>query len=446
MARIILWAGLALCVASAPPAHARTLWQDTVQTDRNDGEANDVAVTSAMVIAGGGTVIRDHSEALLRAYAPLSGTLLWQDRRSVGGGSEEILELATLGRRIFAAVSAFRFSQETGSDWVVRAHDEMTGALLWEDDRDDGDLDAAQNVTAADGRVFVAGTVTAGDAGAAAVVRAYDAVTGALLWQDVGAPGVASLGVSEVVAGAGRVWVASDYVQTTLLRAYDAATGMLVWTDTLDKAFVGHLAAAGGRLFISTHFGPRGFVRAYDGESGVLAWQVEEAADTPKNRNVLYDTALAASDDVLYTGVTRLRPVTSALTAYDAGTGAVLWRNGDAGAAWDLTLDGTRLYAATGTEDFGVRAFASASGALAWQSARREDGRAFAIATRAGVVFAAGFAGPAAGAFHVAAFDGARGLLVKPVIRGRTLPTVPVLFGRVGAGAGRGRGGAAGRP
>ena len=126
---------------------------------------------------------------------------------------------------------------------------------------------------------------------------------------------------------------------------------------------------------------------------------------------------------MLYVGTTRVSPESSALAAYDTASGAEIWRNDDSGAAWDLTLDGGRLYAATALHGFAVHAFDPATGTPRWRSTRTEPGRTLAVAVRDGIAFAAGFIGPPLQSFHVAAFDGTRGFPLRPIApRGPRLP------------------------
>lgn len=422
MARSVLVAALLLSVASASPSAARTLWEDTVAGTGSGGTADAVVTTGSLVIAGGKIPLGGHTEALLRAYDAASGALRWENQPHVGDGSEAISALAEADGRIFVTVTANRLTTPS-SDWVVRAFDAATGSLLWADDRDDGQLDRATGLVAADGRLFVAGRIAADDGTAITVVRAYAAATGALLWEDFDDPGAFRLGESVVAASEGRVFVGSSRPPDSRVRAYDATSGARLWSSQFESGSVARLATATNRLFVSAPAGRTGEVRAYDADSGAVAWQIAIAPPDRPDRGFIYDLALAASDDALYVGTTRVTPESSDLAAYDAATGATLWSREDAGAAWGLTLDHGRLYAATALHGFALNAFDAATGELRWRSSRTEPGRTNAIAARDGIAFAAGFVGPPLQSFHVAAFDGSRRVFLRPIApRGPRLP------------------------
>lgn len=422
MARSVLVAALSLSLASASPAAARTLWEDTAVGTSSGGTADAVVTTPSLVIAGGKIPYGDHSEALVRAYDPSSGALRWEHQPHVGNANEGVSALAAADGRVFATVTADRFTT-TSFDWLVRAFDAATGSLLWEDDRNDGQFDRASGLAVADGRLFVAGRIAAEDGTAITVVRAYDAATGALLWEDLDGAGAFRLGESLVAASDGRVFVGSAYPPDTHVRAYDAASGSRLWSNQFASGSAIALTTTTSRLFVSSAAGKSGEVRAYDADSGALAWQIALAPRVPRERGAIHDIALAASDEALYVGTTRVSPESSDLAAYDATTGDTRWSIDGSGAASGLTLDHGRLYAATALHGFAVHAFDAATGALRWRSSRTEPGRTIAIAARDGVAFAAGFVGPPLQSFHVAAFDGSRGVLLRPIApRGPRLP------------------------
>lgn len=415
-------AALVLSLATASRATARTLWEDTV-VGTTGGAANAVLATSQLVVAGGGVPAGNHSEALLRAYEPTSGSVRWSDQHAISDASEAVADLAELDGRGFAAVTAIRFTFGSPSDWVVRAFDMETGAPIWDDARTAGRFDRADDVAAADGRVFAAGRISVGESDAAAVVRAYDAPSGTLLWEDVGAPGVLFQGESRVVADDGVVLIASPYPPSTRVRSYDAASGALLWSVDVPSGSTAGLAIAAGRVFVSTRPVKAGLLHAYDARSGALVWERELEGGAPPGRTAIFDMALAASDDALYVGVTLLRPESALLDAYDATTGATLWHEGS-GAAWALTLAAGRLYAAPALHGFTVHAFDAVDGRFRWLSQRTDPGRTLALAARDGVLYAAGLVGSSfTQSFHVAAFDGSRAVALRPIIpNGRRLP------------------------
>ena len=423
MTRAILASAVVLGLATASPAGARTLWQDTAVGTSSGSTAADVVTTGALVVAGGKIQIRDHTEALLRAYDATSGTLRWESQPHVVDATEAVSALAEADGRVFATVTAYRFPIAS-EPWVVRAFDAATGTLLWEEDRAEGRTSRATGLAAGGGRLVVAGRLSAGEEGASPVVRAYDAATGTLLWQDVGDSDAFRLDTSIVATRDGRVFVGDSSPPNTRIRAYDTASGVRLWIAEFPSGSLLDLVTSTDRLFVSASVAKGGGeVRAYDANTGSLAWRIALPPGHRPDRGFVYRIALAPSDDALYVGTTRVSPESSDLAAYDAATGDTLWSIDGSGAAWGLTLDQGRLYAANALHGFDVNAFDAATGALRWRSPRTDPGRTVAITARDGIAFAAGFVGPPLQSFHVAAFDGSRGVALRPIVpNGRRLP------------------------
>ena len=86
------------------------------------------------------------------------------------------------GSRVFVAGLAASASGDT--DTELRAYDAESGALLWSDESDGGGFDELLDVEAAGGRVFTCGVVSTAAGNDDWIVRAHDAATGALLWED----------------------------------------------------------------------------------------------------------------------------------------------------------------------------------------------------------------------------------------------------------------------
>ena len=116
------------------------------------------------------------------------------------------------------------------------------GSLLWEDRVDQSLFEQAFSSAAGKGRLFVTGFVSAGNFQRDFILRAYDLSTGALLWSDRvdGDRGGDDFAVAVVTDG-DTVWAAGNItpivgqpVRDWLVRAYDAATGALIWQDVFD--------------------------------------------------------------------------------------------------------------------------------------------------------------------------------------------------------------------
>ncbi|MFZ9584694.1 MAG: PQQ-dependent dehydrogenase, methanol/ethanol family [Pseudohongiellaceae bacterium] len=124
-------------------------------------------------------------------------------------------------------------------------------------------------------------------------VNAYDARTGALLWEydpkvagEFGARGCCDVVNRGVAAWNGKIYVG---VYDGRLVALDAATGREVWsTVTTDQSkfytITGAPRVANGKVFIGNagaEYLYRGYVSAYDAESGALVWRFYTVPGNP---------------------------------------------------------------------------------------------------------------------------------------------------------------------
>jgi hypothetical protein len=283
-----------------------------------------------------------------------------------------------------------------------------------------GKNDYAYETAAADNRTFVTGQVTDAAGNADWLVRAYDAGTGALLWQDhLDYAGKADLALGIGVDGA--TVFASGYVTTAannrnfFVRAYDVATGAVRWQDEFDLAGksdeAGPLAVNGGGLFVTGRVtnaqgGTDWLVRAYDAGSGTLRWQ-----DLFNAGGFDHVVSVSAAGSRVYTaGV--LSDSTGrrsfAVRANDAESGKLVWQDEVVGGfifdvAWQVVSDGPRVFAAGFSQgsgeklDFLVRAYDSGSGSLLWEDRVNEGGGfdgASAVAVKDGIVVVGGAGGP----------------------------------------------------
>lgn len=249
------------------------LWESIVNPS---GQAqNDYAWTIA---AGDGRVyvggeIENQSAFLVRTLDAASGALVWQQRIE--------------GMRTWASERTLAVSEgvavvigEIGFESAVYAYDAATGELRWSEILPDG---AAQpSMVAASGdRAIVAGLtgcdpVTWVDCELA--VRAFDLFSGQPQWEDiVVAPGGDWWPFVHVAFTGGRVYVAGESLDpafdaVAVLRAYSARNGALVWQESFDGGpgwdGIGSMAVSGGRLYVAGGMGRPDFendffVRAY---------------------------------------------------------------------------------------------------------------------------------------------------------------------------------------
>lgn len=274
---------------------------------------------------------------------------------------------------------------------------------LWQDSvSDDGVGDGqANDVVANEHGVFAGGFVAAEQS--ELLVRAYDAASGRVLWEDrSAAPGT---GFNEV----GRLALLDDRLFATVftarsgnttgqdwvVRAYDARSGSLLWTDDLDRGegdWARRVAAAGTRVFVagsltSAAQRPALAVRAYDAADGALLWEDEVGELEP----LAPHPAIAASGDHVYVGgkvggVPQLR-------AYEQASGEIAWSIdvAPAGQVEQIAVTGDRVVvAARILEALSLRVHDGTTGALLWQRDEASPGpiREIQLAATADAVFA----------------------------------------------------------
>ena len=285
------------------------------------------------------------------------GTLLWQDRLDVATGFDTANSSALAKRQLFVAGAVTNAGGN--SDWLVRAYDRKTGALLWQDQLDRaGRRDAAVAVVADRGLVFASGYVTNASGNRDLMVRAYEARTGTLRWENQfdragrrDEPDRLNLAVADGRVLVGGRAAKSDGTADWFVRAYDTQTGFLLWQDFFDGGNFDHnvaLAIDSGRVYASgvttdknivRHF----TVRTYDAGTGAVLWQDQVPTGNP---GFFFVT------DVAWQIVARGRRVVAvgsigdgankirlAVRAYQAETGVLLWSDLlDSGAGSDVAF------------------------------------------------------------------------------------------------------------
>lgn len=393
-------AALALLLAIASSAHAGLLWQDTVSAGGPDGQANAVVTAAGRVHVAGFITAPESSIALVRTYDEATGALLWDSRVPI---AFELGDLAIEDGRLFAIAFVARGTDSGSQEWAVVAYDAASGAELWQDVRDDGPFGHASRFATASGRLFAVGTGSTDASAAAFVVRALDAATGEQLWQD--SPGPAGTDGSFAIAtGDGRVFAAGPVDGHVQLAAYAQEDGRELWSAPGAAlpyfGKVSGLVFAGGRVLLATDLHDSVLVQAYDAASGVLVWQHDVSPDDA--RQIVAEVALAADERVAAIGYWSGG---QHLVAWDAATGAPLWRDDDTRATRDLQIDAGVLWALGGVSAFQVRACDAASGRGLWSSTFIPQHSSLALARSGSRAFVAGVAGPGFGTFDVTALD-----------------------------------------
>jgi len=286
-------------------------------------------VASEKRIFAAGDFRESQSDFFVRAQEGTDGNIAWQDRFDLAGGDDRATSLAFGRSRLFAAGSGTNLFGNL--DFLVRAYDSKSGNLLWQDLFDTGSDDLA-NVIAVDEpgrRVFAVGYTNV--LGVPGILRAYDASSGALLWQanfDETLP-------TGMAVGKGRVFVAGidqafSFEPNFLVRSYDADSGVLSWQDIVtsegfNAAALGIVEADGKVFAVGTSAGLTTsndfLVRAYDPRTGNLLWQ--DLYDRAHGMEIAY-SVVVENGRVFVGGVDEATRQTI-LRGYSQGTGQLLW-------------------------------------------------------------------------------------------------------------------------
>jgi outer membrane protein assembly factor BamB len=328
------------------------------------------------------------------AYDAPTGAELWVRRyNGTYDTAPSALGVSPDGSTVFVT-GAIPPGSGSGTDYGTVAYDASTGDTLWAK-RFDGpangyDQANGLGVSPDGSTVFVTGAITTLDDYADAATLAYDASTGATLWVTRYDGGVATadtawaLGVSPdgstVYVTGGGSGSHADYATV----AYDSSTGAQVWASTYngpgndtDWAYALGVSPDGSAVFVTgTSTGATGddhdyATVAYDAPTGAELW-VRRYNDPLNGDDVA--NALGVSPDgsmVFVTGQSgEFDAADYGTLAYDATTGATLWRrldgttDDDGATSLGVSPDGTAVYV-TGwirrdvNSDYGTIAYAT---------------------------------------------------------------------------------------
>jgi outer membrane protein assembly factor BamB len=307
------------------------------------------------------TLVDDFPRFGVLAYDPATGNELWRDTGTNGDA------LACEGQqgRLYAVGDVL--DEDTGADVLVRAYDASSGVMLWQDRFDGGGTvaDVARAVAVRDGQVYVTGVVQQTPGNEDLFVRRYDGATGALVWHQlyVGPGGERDEGLTIVVAN-DRVLVGGFASQVagaggSVVLALRADTGVRLWADFHEGEVVNAIAARAGHVIAGSE-GANAIVRAYAARSGRLEWARSEGI--AGSRVVTVDT----DDANAYWGAwLRISESESELfvQAVDIESGETAWENvRDNARPSELIVRDRSLFVAGltelggSTEDFLVRA------------------------------------------------------------------------------------------
>jgi hypothetical protein len=365
--------------AGDPAGHRDTagelLWETRGQ-DEPSGAGLDVDGNGHMLVVAGDVGEAANSQWFVRGLERRTGAVAWEDRHGpmTFGLAKDV---AVDGDRAF--VAGWTRTAGLGFQFVVRAYEVGSGAVLWSREIGTGPqcLEevprfarcVAKAVAVQDGRVFVVGHLTRTAQRADFAVLAFDAATGAPLWESVTDPtGTGANDYAWAVRVSGRhVFVVGEYADFggLIVQAHDARTGAIRWQQREPGAgnstLKDTLAAAREGVFVAGFDASfRFFVKAYDAETGAPRWE-----DHLEGLGQATALALSGSDArdggadegsgprIIATGVVGCDPATFldcelGLRAYDAQQGLV-WQVADVarGGDWymgNVTAAGGRLY------------------------------------------------------------------------------------------------------
>jgi outer membrane protein assembly factor BamB len=396
--RIVLWmfCGV-LCLAS--DGVAQTLRWETV--DDIDGATLARAITlskKAVVVIGNAAA----GDFVIHALRRRDGEPLWTDRVPAHSGIATDLQIASAAGRIFAAGYAADANGQGGTDTVIRAYDAATGTLLWNNLWDSGRDDFPNAIVAGPTAVVAAGVgANSLTSPLSFLVRAYDPTTGAVLWEDRQSPGERATATSVAITRT-RVFVSGTTTTgnrtTGLLRVYNAATGALEWSLTRREFFTG-LAVVGRRLVVFGSYFSLSYLGAFDTRTGAVLW--EDSGTEPGG--YVGDIAIEGDRLIAVGGASRGLRVQS----YDVASGRLEWVErtsvlpGFMEFASSVATNGRVVYIAGANvldfeyQEIMVRAYDAATGALLWDDRSHRSPRpstAVDIALDNRRLYVAGFA------------------------------------------------------
>lgn len=390
---------LASCLLWLPVkvyGQAPLLWE--LQEDIHGGTDIAQAITlsgkTAVVVGNGGEPLEgtDESDFVIQTLGRATGAVEWSDQAFLSIGSIERLFATSRKNRAYA-VGTLREVGDPRSAFLVRAYDVPRGTLLWENVWHAGqgvDTDHPTGIVASPTQVVVVGYgENATRDGLAALVRAYDPLTGAILWEDrAGSTGVDVFALT-IAASRNQVFVAGTvspagdpFTRDLFVRAYDAASGDLDWETSRQTVVPTTLKLASGRLLVAGAAGASTYLAAFSARNGALLWD-----DMAPTSGILSDIAV--------TGPRIAAAISSgtsfAVRVYDLITGSLEWEDrpttfpGFHEHVSAVVLNENAVYAAGSSgEDFGasefmVRAYDARNGTLLWDDRSHPSAQTAAV-------------------------------------------------------------------
>ena len=229
-------------------------------------------------------------DASLRLYDARSGTLRWTSNYDFGHSLDKYQAVAIEGNIVLAVGYSQNVVSTSGHVWwIANAFDAETGKLLWQDVIGDASTDFyPYQIAIKRGHAYVTGLagstcITDDSLSCDQFTRAYDLATGAVEWTtrtDVAGGDDETVSVASeghMVFIAGQVGAGpTDPTISTNVRALDARTGQLRWEDVIHDdsghGSVFQVVADEERVVIGAFVNDDWLIRAYDSHSGTVLW------------------------------------------------------------------------------------------------------------------------------------------------------------------------------
>lgn len=320
--------------------------------------------------------IETGSRSLLQRFAVADGGLLWE---AAGPPGTQAAAVAAAAGMVFATGIEFAPTSNLGRGRLfVRAFDGESGRALWTRWRRPEGFEFRANAIGTDGRtVVVAGERAPVGASRTSdiFVLALDAVSGEVLWKDVTNLATGRDSARAVVVLKERVFVGGTEDEdptvidrSALVRAYSARDGRLLWQEGSARGVVWQLEARGRQLFaldFADEFNGA-LLRAFDKPTGAVRW-------TRGVRGTVW--SMAVGDERVYASVLQSRSGTTRIRAFDRRTGTTRWGRALAnGTLESLEASRGQLYlAGEQRSQLILSRRREASGELAWR--RQDPGR-----------------------------------------------------------------------
>jgi len=275
-----------------------------------------------------------------------TGRVLW--RVALDGSAAGTSSPAVAGGLVYVTTDA---SQQYVTSATLWALDAATGDVRWSV-TGLGDYGVSSAVYS-DGMVFVSADGFPATASNLVLMRAFDAATGALLWQNTAFSNESPTGTPAVAGG--RVIVAAGATS-----AFDEATGHVLWVSNataIGEAYKPVVSVSSGRVFVAT----RGGIYAIDAATGATLWHFGTTLGVGSRAPAVRGTTIYAQ---LTSGTT------TRIVALRASDGSKIWsrvvftsshfydRNGAAPAI----ANGLVFVGAPTSQSYGLYVYSAASG------------------------------------------------------------------------------------